>query len=215
LWESWLAGARYVAGYPPIRSGLLLVAALSWTIGPYSTLMPVFARDIYAGGPGALGMLLASAGIGALAGTLFLASRPTIRGLDIVVVRTGILAALALLGFAGSRMFVLALPLLALMGFGFIVSCASLNTLIQTMVDDDKRGRVMSLYTMAFIGISPLGNLAAGAVAGAWGAPTALAVNALACLAAVGWFFRRLPRLREQVRPADARAGLVRKAMED
>jgi predicted MFS family arabinose efflux permease len=199
-----------VRGYAPIRTGLLLVAALSGTIGPYSTLMPVFASDIFGGGPRVLGTLLASAGVGALCGALYLASRATTRGLDVVIVRAGSAAAVGLVAFAVTRIYALALPVLAAVGFGFIVSCASLNTLIQTVVEDDKRGRVMSLYTMAFIGVAPLGNLAAGTLAGLIGAPAALALNGLVCMVATLWFRQQLPRLRELVRPAYVRAGLIR-----
>lgn len=209
-WETWVEGIRYVRDFVPIRDGLLLVAAFSWTIGPYTTLMPIFARETYGGGPGTLGTLLAAAGVGAMTGMLVLASRTTTRDLDRFVVRAGTAALGALAAFALCRVFGLALPLLAVMGFGFMASCASLNTLIQTVVDEDKRGRVMSLYAMAFIGVSPVGNLAAGTLAGALGAPAALLINAVLGSLAVAWFARRIPRLRELVRPAYVRAGFIR-----
>ncbi len=210
LWRSWIDGVSYVRAFVPIRDGLLLVATFSWTIGPYTTLMPVFAREVYRGGPGTLGLLLSSAGVGAMTGMLYLASRTTTRDLDWFIVRVGAAAALAVTAFALSRTLALAVPLLAVMGFGFMASCASLNTLIQTVVDEDKRGRVMSMYAMAFIGVAPLGNLTAGTVAKLVGAPTTLAINGMLCAIAVWSFARRIPMLRELVRPAYERLGLIR-----
>jgi MFS family permease len=193
---SWLEGAKSAFGFRPIRAALLLIALISSTIGTYSTLMPVFAKDVFGGDAHTLGMLLSAAGGGALLSALYLASRHTTRGLDRVILVAGAIASLAMLAFAYSTSFALALPLLVVLGAGLIAAQASIQTLVQTLVDDDKRGRVMSLYTMAFLGMLPFGNLAAGAVARYAGVATAFTLNACLCLAGLLVFWKALPGLR-------------------
>jgi len=193
---SWLEGAKSAFGFRPIRAALLLIALISGTIGTYSTLMPVFAKDVFGGDAHTLGVLLSAAGSGALLSALYLASRHTTRGLDRVVLVAGTIASLAMLAFAHSTRLALALPLLVALGAGLIAAQASIQTLVQTLVDDDKRGRVMSLYTMAFLGMLPFGNLAAGAVARYAGEATAFTLNGCVCLAGLLVFARALPDLR-------------------
>lgn len=193
---SWLEGAKSAFGFRPIRAALLLIALISSTVGTYSTLMPVFAKDVFGGDAHTLGMLLSAAGGGALLSALYLASRHTTRGLDRVILVAGAIASLAMLAFAYSTRFALALPLLVVLGAGLIAAQASIQTLVQTLVDDDKRGRVMSLYTMAFLGMLPFGNLAAGAVARYAGEATAFTLNACVCLAGLLVFWKALPGLR-------------------
>ena len=193
---SWLEGAKSAFGFRPIRAALLLIALISSTVGTYSTLMPVFAKDVFGGDAHTLGMLLSAAGGGALLSALYLASRHTTRGLDRVILVAGAIASLAMLAFAYSTSFGLALPLLVVLGAGLIAAQASIQTLVQTLVDDDKRGRVMSLYTMAFLGMLPFGNLAAGAVARYAGVATAFTLNACLCLAGLLVFWKALPGLR-------------------
>jgi MFS family permease len=193
---SWLEGAKSAFGFRPIRAALLLIALISGTIGTYSTLMPVFAKDVFGGDAHTLGVLLSAAGSGALLSALYLASRHTTRGLDRVILVAGAIASLAMLVFAHSTRLALALPLLVALGAGLIAAQASIQTLVQTLVDDDKRGRVMSLYTMAFLGMLPFGNLAAGAVARYAGEATAFTLNACVCLAGLLVFARALPGLR-------------------
>jgi len=193
---SWLEGAKSAFGFRPIRAALLLIALISGTIGTYSTLMPVFAKDVFGGDAHTLGVLLSAAGSGALLSALYLASRHTTRGLDRVILVAGTIASLAMLAFAHSTRLALALPLLVALGAGLIAAQASIQTLVQTLVDDDKRGRVMSLYTMAFLGMLPFGNLAAGAVARYAGEATAFTLNGCVCLAGLLVFARALPGLR-------------------
>jgi MFS family permease len=190
---SWLEGAKSAFGFRPIRAALLLIALISGTIGTYSTLMPVFAKDVFGGDAHTLGVLLSAAGSGALLAALYLAGRHTTRGLDRVILVAGAIASLAMLAFAHSTRLALALPLLVALGAGLIAAQASIQTLVQTLVDDDKRGRVMSLYTMAFLGMLPFGNLAAGAVARYAGEATAFTLNACVCLAGLLVFARALP----------------------
>ena len=208
-WSSWGEGARYAFGFAPSRALLGLVAVLSWTITPYASLMPVFAKDLYGGGPGTLGMLLSAAGAGALSCMVYLAGRSTIRGLGRVIALAAATSGAALAAFSHLRIFPLALVLLALVGGGLMLAAASVNTILQTIVEDRLRGRVASYFTMAFLGVAPLGNLAAGALAAAIGAPAALLANGLACVLAALCFWRRLPALTHMLRPTYRRLGII------
>jgi MFS family permease len=208
-WASWVEGARYAFGFAPVRALLVLVAIAAWTIMPYSALMPIYAGDIYGGGAHTLGLLLAAAGAGALASTFYLASRHTIRGLGRVIAGAAAVCGLALAAFAYLTVFPLALVLLAAVGGGVILTAASANTIIQTVVEDRLRGRVAGFYTMAFLGIAPLGNLAAGALAHSIGTPATFGINGLACAAAAFWFWRRLPTLAALMRPTYRRLGII------
>jgi MFS family permease len=201
-------GFSYAWRFPPIRTVLLLVATVSIVAG-FNVLLPIIATDVLGGGPRTLGLLTSATGLGALTGALFLASRRTVVGLGRVILVSATIfgTALVLLGFA--RSVLVALPLLALAGFGLMAQMASSNTVLQTIVDDDKRGRVMSLYTMAFIGMSPIGSLVLGWAASRIGAPTAIAIGGGICLLAAFVFGRRLPYLREIVRPIYARLGIL------
>lgn len=209
FWASWSEGARYAFGFAPVRALLALVAIAGWTITPYSSLMPIYASEIYGGGAHTLGFLLSAAGIGALGTTMYLAGRHTIRGLGRIIAGAAAVSGVALASFAWLAIFPLALVLLALVGGGVILAAASANTIIQTVVDDRLRGRVAGFYTMAFLGIAPLGNLAAGALAKAIGVQTTLALNGLACAAAALWFWRCLPALGAQLRPTYVRLGII------
>lgn len=208
-WGSFKEGAAYAFGFAPIRAALFLLAGLAYCVAPYTTLMPVFAKDVFGGGPHTLGSLLSAAGAGALAGTLYLAGRSSTRHLDVVIVRAVFAAALGLLLFAFCPWYLLALPLLFIAGGGVIIAAAAINTIVQTVVEDDKRGRVMSYYTMAFVGVAPIGSLVAGAVARAWSASWAIAINGVLCFLLAWWFGAQLPRLRAAIRPAYERLGLV------
>lgn len=208
-WASWREGAVYAFGYAPIRVALFLLAGLAYCIAPYTTLMPVFAKDVFGGGAHTLGSLLSAAGAGAFTGTLYLASRGSTHHLDRVIARAVLAAGCGLLLFALCPWYAMALPLLFVTGGGVIVAAAATNTIVQTVVDDDKRGRVMSYYTMAFVGMAPVGSLVAGAVAKEIGAPWALAINAVLCLILALWFRAQLPSLRQAIRPAYERLGLL------
>ncbi|MEP7207094.1 MAG: MFS transporter [Casimicrobiaceae bacterium] len=207
-WVSWLEGARYTFGFEPVRVLLILLAVLAWTVAPYSSLMPIYARDVYGGGPATLGLLLASAGIGALSCMAYLAGRSTVRGLGKVIGGGVLVASLSLAAFAYLRFLPLAMLLLAGVGGGMILAAASSNVILQTVTDDRLRGRVASFYTLAFLGIAPLGNLAAGALAHAVGAPLTFLLNGCLCASAGVWFWRALPRLRKVMAPAYERLGI-------
>src|SRR5688572_6662689 len=198
-------GFVYAFAFEPIRAVLTLVATVSLLGVSFSVLLPIMATDVLGGGPGTLGLLMSATGLGALAGALFLASRRTVVGLGRVIVFCAILFGASLVLFAFARSLALALPLLMLAGFGMMAQMASSNTVLQTIVDDDKRGRVMSFYTMAFMGTAPLGSLLLGYAAGFVGAPAAIAMGGCACILAGTFFYRRLPVLRLLVRPIYAK----------
>lgn len=202
-------GFAYAFGFGPIRAILLLLGLVSLTGMPISTLLPIFANDILHGGPKLFGALAGMSGVGALTAALYLASRNTVLGLGRVIAWATALFGLSIVLFAASRSPALSLVLAVATGFSMMLQLAACNTLLQTIVDDDKRGRVMSLYTMSFMGTAPLGSLLAGVMANAWGAPTATALGGVACIVGGVVFSRRLPKLREQVRPIYQRAGIL------
>lgn len=202
-------GFRYAFGFPPIRSILTLLALTSLLGMPYVVLLPVFASDVLGGGPQTLGFLMSAAGLGALAGALYLASRPSVRGLSRVIVVAVTVFGIGLIAFSASRSQPLSIALLLVTGFGMMVQSASSNTVLQTIVDEDKRGRVMSLYTMAFMGMAPFGSLLAGTLASSIGAPATVMIGGIACLGAAAWFYSRLPAIRALVRPIYVRLGII------
>ncbi len=200
-WHDLKEGIKYVYEFEPIRAIILLLALVSLMGMPYMVLMPIFARDILHGGPSALGFLMGGSGVGALAGALYLASRRGVLGLGkMIPIGAGIFG-LGLIAFALSRNFFWSLTLLTAVGFGQMIQLATSNTLLQTMVDDDRRGRVMGFFTVAFVGMAPVGSLLAGALASVIGAPWNLFVGGVSCLVGAGIFARKLPQLREKARP--------------
>ncbi len=202
-------GFRYAGSFAPIRAILLLLACVSLTGIPYTVLMPIFASKVLHGGAHTLGILMAATGVGAVAGALWLAARTTVLGLGRTLWHAGTLFGAALIAFSFSRAVWLSTLLLIAAGGGMMVQMATSNTLIQTMVDEDKRGRVMSFYTMAFFGMMPFGSLAAGWLGARIGAPATVAWGGVATLAAVALFVRQLPELRRQVRPLYERLGIL------
>jgi MFS family permease len=203
------AGLSYAAQSRPISAILLLVALVSLTGAPYTMLMPVLAAQTLGGGAYTLGFLMAAAGAGAVMGALWLASRPSVLGLGRVMVATSLSFGVGLMLLGLSRTLWLALPLVLITGAGMMVTLASSNTLLQTIVDEDKRGRVMSLYTMAFFGMVPFGSLLAGWLANHVGAPVTISCGGL--LTALGGlaFWRALPALRRSIRPIYVRLGIL------
>ena len=206
---AFAVGYQYVSGFAPVRSGLLLVALVSALGMPYQVLMPVMAADVLDGGANTLGVLMTATGLGALLGSVYLASRHTVLGLGKRIAQASMLFGLALMAFAASTNLWLSLALLPLTGAGFIVTLAATNTVVQTVVPEPLRGRVMSFYTVAFLGTAPIGSLFAGLAAERIGAPATIAIGGAACLMAGAWFHTRLPRLRELIRPVYAEKGLL------
>ena len=207
--DNWNEGARYAFGFAPIRSVLLVIAAAAWTISPYSSLMPIYAKDIYGGGPQTLGWLLSAAGAGALAVPFYLAGRDTSVGLGRGVALATVAGGLALAAVAFLRVFAVGVLLMTLVGGCVILAASSTNTMLQTIVEDRLRGRVLGFFTMACLGVAPRGKLAAGALARQFGAPATFAFNGLVCAAAGLWFWSRLPTLTAAMQPTYKRLGLV------
>jgi MFS family permease len=200
-------GLTYALGSPPIRAVLTLLIMISLLGRPYGVLLPIFAKDILAGDARTYGFLLAATGVGAIGGAILLASRQSVRGLELLNPLATTLFGLSLVAFAFSRNLALSLGVLLVGGFGQMVQTASSNTLLQTVVDDDKRGRVMSLYSMCLQGLLPLGNLLAGALAKWLGAPWTVFLSGFGCFAAAGIFARNRHVLRRTLEPTAAVGG--------
>jgi MFS family permease len=207
--EQFREGWHYVYNNPPISKILLLLAIVSLVGMPYTVLMPIFATEILHGGPYTLGFLMAASGTGALTGALMLASRRSVLGLGRFIPGMAAVFGIGLVAFSFSRVIWLSLPLMYVTGLGFMVQMATSNTLIQTIVDEDKRGRVMSFYTMAFMGTAPFGSLLAGIIAERIGAPRTLLIGGTGCVIGAIWFYRALPRLRQFVRPIYKEKGII------
>jgi MFS family permease len=203
------AGVRYAWGYTPIRAILLLVSAANLLGMPYQVLLPVFATDVLHGDAHTLGVLTAASGVGAILGALYMASRGSVLGLGRVLVLSTCLFGLGLAGLSLARHGVVAMLALVGASGGMMVLTTASNTVLQTIVDEEQRGRVMSFYTMAFLGTAPLGNLVAGAVAAQLGAPQAVRIGGMGCLLGALVFARYLPALREMIRPIYTNLGLI------
>jgi MFS family permease len=202
-------GFSYAFGFPPIRSILFLLALVSLMGMPYTVLMPIFAEKILQGGPQTLGFLFGANGVGAVAGSIFLASRKNVLGLGRIIVISSTLFGIGLVVFSLSRLYWLSLFIMLLTGFGMMVQMASSNTVLQTIVEEDKRGRVMSFYMMAFMGMVPFGSLLAGSLANSIGAPKTVMIGGIACILGSVLFAERLPSLRRVVRPIYMKKGIL------
>jgi len=195
-------GYRYAFSYPPIRYTLLMLGLVSLVGMSYQALMPIFAGKILHGGPSTLGFLMFSAGIGALVSASLLATRKSAAGIERMIVLGAFMFGIGLLCFSLSRHMAISMVAMLFVGYGMMTSLTSCNTMLQTATDEDKRGRVMSLYAMAFQGMTPFGNLMAGTLASHIGAPNTETVAGICCLAASVFFIRKLPAIRRMLRPA-------------
>jgi len=205
LKEGWV----YVAGFVPIRSILLLFALLSLMGWPFMVLMPIFAAKILHGGPHTLGFLMGAVGIGSLASALSLVMRRSVRGLTRVIPIAAVIFGIGLICFGFSHYLWLSMLMMLVTGFGMMQGLTGSNTIIQTLVDENIRGRVMSYYTMAFVGMAPFGSLLAGSMAHAIGAPRTVIVSGVACILGGIWFTFQLPEIRKDMRPIYQRLGII------
>jgi MFS family permease len=171
--------------------------------------MPVFAKEILHGGSHTYGFLMGAAGFGALLGALFLASRESVLKLGRIVPASAILFGAGLIGLSFSRIFPISLVLMIFIGLGMMMQAAASNTILQTITDDDKRGRVMSFYTMAIMGTAPFGSLMAGGLAKVIGTPGTIFIGGLACIIGALFFLRKLPELKRVVRPIYVQMGII------
>lgn len=207
--QSVKEGFRYSFGFPPIRALLSLLGLVSLVGVPYYVLMPIFARDILHGDSDTMGFLVGASGIGALIGAIMLASRKDARGLGKVIAIAACIFGAGLVGLSFSREVWLSMLIMMFTGFGMITQMASSNTVLQTIVDDDKRGRVMSIYTMSVRGVAPFGSLLAGALAASIGAPNTFLLGGLCCIIGGLFFARYLPEMRKYIRPIYVKKGIV------
>ncbi len=205
LHEGW----KYVSGLTPIRIVLTHFALVSLMGMPLVVLMPIMAARVLHGGPHTLGFLMGAMGLGSLASALYLASRRSVRGLIRRLPIASLLFGLGLIGFGFSHYFWLSMIMVMASGAGLMQVMAGSNTIIQTLTSEEMRGRVMSYYTMAFMGMSPIGSLLAGTMANSFGAQWTMIVNGVFILSAATWFLTRLPTLRRTVRPMYQQLGII------
>ena len=202
-------GFAHAFGFRPIRDLILTVATISLVAMSFPVLLPIFAGPLLGGGSHTYGFLVAATGAGALAGVAFLAMRKSVLGLGrIISIALGVFGA-GLIAFSFSRSLPLSICILAVVGFGMIATMASCNTMVQTLVDEDKRGRVMSFYVMAVMGTAPLGSILAGSVSSAIGAPYTVRIGGAICIVGGIVFAARLPSLRKIVRPIYRKMGII------
>jgi Arabinose efflux permease len=209
VWHEMRTGWTHAWGFRPIRALILLTGGMGFFGLSFAVLVPVYAQSVFGGDARTLGWLMSSSAVGSVLAALYLAGRKSIRGIGRAIVSGATVAGIALLIFAFSRTLWLSMLCLVGSGFGGILVMASNNTLVQNLVDEDKRGRVMSIYSVAFLGGMPLGALLTGSLADWLGTTTATCFNALSCLVIAAIFLRSLPRLRRDARPVLERAGLL------
>lgn len=210
--DAWLtqftAGFRWAFGFLPTRCALLLLALTSFFTQPYQSLMPYFAKSVFQGDSHTLGLLLSAAGFGAVTGMVYLATRSSVRGLFTLLPSAAGACGLSLLAFSYCTSLWAALPLVYVIGAGMMLTAASTNTLLQSMVEDRLRARVAAIYIMSFLGMSPLGALAAGWVSQFAGPPATLGLGGGLAVAGALLYWRRLPRIRGAIRPVYEKLGI-------
>jgi MFS family permease len=214
MFEQLKEGWSYVTSFQPIRTILTLFALLSLMGMPFMVLMPIFASQILHGGPHTLGYLTGASGVGALISAASLALRKSVRGLTTMIQIAAVLFGTGLILFGLSHHLALSLLLMLIVGFGMMQGLAASNTVIQTLVPEDKRGRVMSYYTMAFVGMTPFGSLLAGALAHSFGAPHAVMITGAFCLAGAAWYTTQLKSIRSVMRPIYIEMGIIQSPLE-
>jgi MFS family permease len=202
-------GWQYVSGFAPVRTILLLFATVSLMGWPFTVLMPIFAGKILNGGPHTLGLLMGAVGIGALVSAISLAVRKTVLGLGRMIPIATASLGVGLILFGMSRVLWVSLLLMLVCGFGMMQQMAASNTIIQTIVEDNKRGRVMSFYAMAFVGMAPFGSLLAGVMAHAIGVPRTVMLSGVFCVAGAAWFATQLAAIRKLIRPIYVDLGIL------
>ena len=207
--DDFKAGFKYAFGFPPIRTIIILLALFSLVGMPYAVMMPEIVKKVLHGGPNTYGFLMASTGIGALTGAFYLASRKTVVGLLRIIPISTALFGCGLVLFSLSHSFWLSAGLMYFSGLGMMTQMAASNTILQTIVDDDKRGRVMSIFTLSFMGIAPFGSLLAGSVGSAIGAPATLTIGGGACVLGAVLFAFQLRAIRKFVHPIYVRLGIL------
>lgn len=202
-------GLDYTFGFAPIKHLIILLSISSLMGMSYSVLMPVYAKEILHGASHTYGFLMGAAGFGALLGALFLASRKTVLKLGRIVPASALLFGAGLIILSFSRIFPISLLLMVFIGLGMMMQAAATNIILQTITDDDKRGRVMSFYTMAIMGTAPFGSLMAGWLAKIIGTPGTILTGGIATIVGAVFFLRKLPELKTIVRPTYVKMGIL------
>ncbi|MCX6004709.1 MAG: MFS transporter [Chloroflexi bacterium] len=202
-------GFNYSFGFAPIRYIVMLLSYASLVAIPYTVLLPVYAKEILRGGASTLGFLTAAAGVGALVGAVYLASRKNVLGLGKIIVIASLTFGLGLILLSFSKVSWLSMLAMSLAGYGMVVTMAGSNTFLQSIADDDKRGRVMSLFVMAFMGLTPFGSLLFGGMANVMGTPATLLAGGLLCLAGAVVFGWKFSKVRGMVHDAYIRKGII------
>ncbi|WP_375497029.1 MFS transporter [uncultured Nostoc sp.] len=203
-------GFVYAFSFPPIRAILLLSALVSLMGLQNTILVPVIAEQVLKGGAESLGFLMAASGVGALTGGIYLTTRQTILGIGKLIALAPAILGIGLIAFSLSRFLPLSLFTMLFVGLGTILQIAASNTFLQTIVEDDKRGRLMSLYTMSFLGMIPVGNLLGGFLASHIGAPNTLIIDGIVCIIGSIIFSRELPALRKMMLPIYEQKGIIK-----
>jgi len=209
-WRQLASGFSYAFGYAGTRRLLLLLMIVSFFTAPWQSLMPIFAAETFSGDSRTFGFLIGAVGLGAVMGTFVLAARSSVRGLGRVVAATTVTAGAALIGFSLSEILWLSLVCLAVFGAGLVVTAASINTILQTLAEEDKRARIISMYVMCFLGFAPIGNFIAGALAESIGVHWTLFYCGIVVAAAGGVFALRLRSWAQAVRPVYLKQGIIR-----
>ncbi len=207
--EQLREGWTYVRDFAPVRTILLLFALVSLMGMPYTVLMPIFATQVLHGGPHTLGFLLGATGVGALVSAVSLAARKSVLGLGRMIPISAAIFGIGLFLLGLSHVLWISLAMMLLTGFGMMQGMASSNTIIQTVVPEDRRGRVMSYYTMAFVGMAPFGSLLAGGLAHWLGAPRTVMITGSFVLAGGIWFWSKLKGIRAAIRPIYEEMGIL------
>ena len=207
--EELRTGLAYVWGFLPVRWSLMLLSLISIMGMPYTVLMPVISATVLHGGPHTLGFLMTASGAGALVGALYLAQRPSVRGLARAMVISVTTFGVGLILFSLSHTVWLSLLVLPFIGAGMMITMASCNTIIQTVVREELRGRVMAFYAMAFLGTAPIGSLLAGIAADRIGTQPTILLGGVSCVAAAIWFGGKLSAFRTLVRPIYVERGII------
>jgi MFS family permease len=202
-------GFAYAFNFAPIKTILFILALVSLMGVPFQVLMPVFVKDIFHKGPETLGFLMALSGAGALFGAIYLAARNSVVGLTKIIAISSAIFGAGVIFFSLSKQILFSLPIIFIVGFAMMVQMAASNTVLQSVVEEDKRGRVMSMYTMAFMGTVPIGSLLAGWLAEKIGAPYTLSLGGLCCIAGAIVFARSINVLRKMIRPVYIKKGII------
>ena len=209
-WRQLASGIKYAFGFTGSRRLLLLLMVMGFFTAPWSSLMPIFAAETFSGDSRTFGFLIGAVGLGAILGTFALAARSSVRGLGRVVAAATVMAGVALAGFSLSGTLWLSLTFLGVFGAGLVVTAASVNTILQTVADEDKRARVISMYVMCFLGFAPIGNFTAGALAEVIGAHRTLLGCGLIVVLAGGTFALGLKSWARAIRPVYVKQGIIR-----